>query len=174
MARPKGTKNIEAKPDKKGKDGMTPKQKKFCEEYLIDLNATQAAIRAGYSQETAFSIGSENLRKPLLRTHIEKLIDERSKRTLVHADFVIENLVEVSQRCLQKVPVMVFDPVEKKMVQKQDEEKRNVWAFDSIGANRSLELLGKHMKMFTDKVEEGGSKEVTIKVVHAKRDNNNP
>ena len=51
---------------------LTPKQKRFCQEYLIDLNATQAAVRAGYSEKTAYSVGNENLRKP----EIKKYIDE--------------------------------------------------------------------------------------------------
>lgn len=148
---------------------LTPKQEKFCQEYLIDLNATRAAIRAGYSEDTASVIGHENLRKPYLRSRIENLIDERSKRTLIHADFVIENLVEISQRCLQKVPVMVFDPVEKAMVQKKDEEERDVWEFDSTGANRSIELLGKHLKMFTDKAETDNKTEVVIKVKYERK-----
>ena len=150
---------------------LTPKQERFCQEYLIDLNATQAAIRAGYSKDTAGAIGHENLTKPEIRTRVADLIDQRSKRTLVHADFVIDNLVEVSQRSLQKVPVMVFDPTNKEMVQKTDEEGRHVWEFDSNGANRALELLGKHLKMFTDKGEMAG--ELTVKVKYAKRDNGN-
>ena len=60
---------------------MTKKQKRFIEEYLIDLNATQAAIRAGYSPETAGSIGNENLKKPEIRARIDKAIAERSRRT---------------------------------------------------------------------------------------------
>ena len=57
---------------------MTEKQKRFCEEYLIDLNATQAALRAGYSEKTAYSIGNENLKKPEIQEYIQK-----RKRTLV-------------------------------------------------------------------------------------------
>lgn len=60
---------------------MTKKQKRFVEEYLIDLNATQAAIRAGYSPDTAKSIGSENLTKPDIQARIAKAMAERSKRT---------------------------------------------------------------------------------------------
>ena len=52
---------------------MTEKQKLFCEEYLIDLNATQAALRAGYSEKTAYSIGNENLKKPEIQEYIQKL-----------------------------------------------------------------------------------------------------
>ncbi|MFT3679438.1 MAG: terminase small subunit [Ferruginibacter sp.] len=135
---------------------LKKRQERFCIEYLIDLNATQAAIRAGYSEASAKEIGYEHLTKPHIRTRIENLIDERSSRTLVHADFVINNLVEVSQRCMQKTPVMVFNAADKCMEQKVDDEGNNVWEFDSNGANKALELLGKHLKMFTDKVEQKG------------------
>ncbi len=71
---------------------VTKKQKQFCEEYLIDLNATQAAIRAGYSPESAYSSGQENLKKPEIRAHIDKAIAERSKRIGVNADRVVSSL----------------------------------------------------------------------------------
>jgi phage terminase small subunit len=132
---------------------LTDKQELFCNEYLLDLNATQAAIRAGYSRDTARSIGSENLSKPYLRTRISEMMRKRSEKLLIDQEFVIQNLIEVSQRCLQAYPVMVFDPVEKKMVQKGTDDGEPVWEFDSSGAHRSLELIGKHLKMFTDKTE---------------------
>lgn len=56
---------------------MTEKQKRFCEEYLIDLNATQAALRAGYSEKTAYSIGNENLKKPEIQEYIQKRLKEK-------------------------------------------------------------------------------------------------
>jgi len=62
------------------KAGLTPKQARFVAEYLIDLNATQAAIRAGYSPKTAFAIGSENLRKPLVAEAIKAGQAEVSKQ----------------------------------------------------------------------------------------------
>jgi phage terminase small subunit len=151
---------------------MTAKMETFCLEYLVDLNATQAAIRAGYSQDTAWSTGWENLRKPEIRARIAEMMDARSKRTLVDADFVVNNLIEVSQRCLQKVPVMEWNGELKAMAQKQDEAGNDVWEFDSQGANRALELLGKHLKMYTDKVEESGSKEMSITVKYDRKGNN--
>lgn len=127
---------------------LTAKQQKFCEEYLIDLNATQAAIRAGYSIDTAYSIGSENTKKPEIRARIGELMDARSERTLIHADYIVTNLVEVANRSLNAVPVMEFDPIAKEMRQKGSDAGEPVWEFDSSGANRALELLGKHIGMF--------------------------
>ena len=75
---------------------MTKKQQLFCEEYLIDLNATQAAIRAGYKPESAGSVGSENLKKPEIRARIDKAMAERSKRTGVNADRVVRELARVA------------------------------------------------------------------------------
>ena len=74
---------------------MTKKQKRFVEEYLIDLNITQAAIRAGYSPKTAYSIGSENLKKPEIRACIEKAMAERSKRTGINQDRIIMELAKI-------------------------------------------------------------------------------
>ena len=75
---------------------LTEKQKRFCEEYLIDFNATQAALRAGYSQKTAYSIGDENLRKPEIQSEIQTLIRKRSERTGINADIVIKELVKIA------------------------------------------------------------------------------
>lgn len=130
---------------------LNPKQKLFAKEFIVDLNATHAAIRAGYSEKTAKQIGSKLLTKVDLRAYVAELMDERSKRTMVDADYVVRHLIEVNGRCLQKVPVMVFDPIDKRMVQEQDENGNDVWQFDSNGANRSLELLGRHLAMFTEK-----------------------
>jgi len=63
------------------KDNLTPKQAKFCEQYMVDLNATQAAIRAGYSKKTAREIGKENLTKPLIAKRIKAAKEESSKDT---------------------------------------------------------------------------------------------
>ena len=74
---------------------LTPKQSLFCIEYMIDLNATQAAIRAGYSEHTAQRIGSENLSKPLIMQHLAHLLTERVKRSTKSADDVIKELESV-------------------------------------------------------------------------------
>ncbi|MEK4513610.1 terminase small subunit [Paenibacillus sp. FSL K6-2524] len=74
---------------------LTPKQKTFVQEYLVDLNATQAAIRAGYSVKTAEAIGHENLRKPKIAEAIEKAMDKRSERTEITADRVLQELAKI-------------------------------------------------------------------------------
>lgn len=73
-------------------DDLTDKQQAFCEEYVVDLNATQAAIRAGYSEESANNIGPENLLKPSIQKEIDRLKKARSKRTQITADRNLEEL----------------------------------------------------------------------------------
>jgi len=75
---------------------LTNKQSLFCKEYLIDKNATQAAIRAGYSKKTAESIGYENLRKPQIESRITKELAEQQDRTEVTADRVIAEIAKLA------------------------------------------------------------------------------
>ena len=74
---------------------MTAKQRKFCEEYLIDCNATQAAIRAGYSPKTAYSIGIENLKKPELKAYIDEQLELLRSQKTADAKEVLEYLTSV-------------------------------------------------------------------------------
>jgi phage terminase small subunit len=75
---------------------LNDKQQAFCREYIIDLNATQAAIRAGYSEKTAQQISSENLLKPLIQEMIQKLIKERADRTGITADRVLNEYAKIA------------------------------------------------------------------------------
>jgi len=81
---------------------LTDKQQRFVEEYLIDLNATQAAIRAGYSAKTAGSIGEENLRKPEIAAAIQEAQEARSKRTEITADRVLQELAKIGFADIRK------------------------------------------------------------------------
>jgi phage terminase small subunit len=81
---------------------LTPKQQRFIEEYLIDLNATQAAIRAGYSQDTANVIGCENLTKPYIAEAIAKAQAERSQKTKIDAEWVLRKATEVVEHCMSE------------------------------------------------------------------------
>lgn len=74
---------------------MNARQKKFCDEYLIDCNATQAAIRAGYSQKTAKQIGNENLTKPDLKAYIDEQLELLHNKKIANAQEVLEFLTSV-------------------------------------------------------------------------------
>jgi phage terminase small subunit len=84
---------------------LTAKQERFVAEYLIDLNATQAAIRAGYSEKTAKQMGTENLAKPVLAEAIETALAERSERTEITQDYVLATIMDTIERCKQAEPV---------------------------------------------------------------------
>jgi phage terminase small subunit len=75
---------------------LTDKQKVFCEQYLIDLNATQAAIRAGYAKKTARQMGTENLSKPVIKTAIEKAMVKAAEKASVSVDEVIAGIKEIA------------------------------------------------------------------------------
>ena len=152
---------------------MTKKQKKFIEEYLVDLNATQAAIRAGYSPDTAGSIGSENLKKPEIRARIEKAMAERSKRTGINQDRIIaelakiallnpKNLINFEEATIKEEAteedLVAVSSVRVKRFPTKDGEgiEREVKMYDKA---KALELLGRHLGMFKDKVEVSGLEE---------------
>jgi phage terminase small subunit len=148
---------------------LTEKQRRFCEEYLVDLNATQAAIRAGYSENTARDIGCENLTKPNIAAYIAKAQKEISEKTLITAEWVVNRLKAISDRCMTAEPVMVYDPDTKSMVESGE------YRFDSSGANKATELLGKHLGVFekdnSQKKPEGISPE-TLAIIAEKINNN--
>jgi phage terminase small subunit len=121
---------------------MTDKQTRFVEEYLKDTNATQAAIRAGYSAKRADEYGRQLLGKTGVREAIDKGLSEKSKRCQLDADWVLMNLKQVVERCMQTEPVL-----------NRDGEPTGEYRFDSRGAARGLELIGKHIGMFRDKLE---------------------
>ena len=127
---------------------MRLQQEIFVREYLIDFNATQAAKRAGYSAKTAGSKGEQLLKVVEIKKAIDAALAEYRKRNEVTVEYVISGLRTVAERCLQRAPVM-----DMKGEQVQDEEGRNVWKFDSAGANKALETLGKHLGMFTEKIQ---------------------
>jgi phage terminase small subunit len=112
---------------------LTPKQERYIAEYLIDLNATQAAIRAGYSEKTAHKQGSQLLGKTSIAAAISGAQAERSARTNITQDYVLESIVSAMERC------------------KQDD------TFNAAGVFKGAELLGKHLGLF-----QGETKGVTV------------
>lgn len=142
---------------------MTKKQKRFCEEYLIDLNATQAAIRAGYSPDTAGAIGAENLTKPEIQRAVARAMAERSRRTGVNAERVVLELAKVAFVNVGNV----IDATDATL--KEDAAPEDLAAIQSIKVKdmgemgiereirmadklKALELLGRHLGMFNDKM----------------------
>ena len=135
---------------------LSPKQQRFVEEYLIDLNATRAAIRAGYSKKTARAIASENLAKPNIQEAVAKAKRERSDATKVNAEWVLKQAVELHQRCMQEIR-----PVRNPMTREQvyDDNGHTLFTFNAAAANRSLEIIGKHVEVaaFKDLLEVSGA-----------------
>ena len=89
---------------------MTPKQERFVEEYLVDLNATQAAIRAGYSEQTARQIGAQNLSKLVIQQAIEAARNKRSERVELTQDEVVRDLRELRDICMGSSPPPPLPP----------------------------------------------------------------
>lgn len=140
--------------------GLTAKQELFVQEYLIDLNATQAAIRAGYSEKTAGQQGFELLKKPEIQSGINAAQQARVERTQITADYVLTTIHETVERCKQARPVLDRrgEPV---MVETEGGQLAPAYTFEPQAVLKGAELLGKHLKMFTDKVEHSGSVTVT-------------
>ncbi len=125
------------------KPKLTDKQKKFCLEYMKDLNATQAAIRAGYSKHTANRQAAENMSKPVIKAEIDKQKEKRSGRTKLTIDSVLTDLVEIKKQCMEKG--------------------------DMSTATRVSELEGKHLGAWKERIEhtdkEGGPIEVKHRAI---------
>lgn len=134
---------------------LTAKQRRFVEEYLIDLNATQAAERAGYSAKTAYSIGNENLSKPEIAKAIQAAMKEREERTHITQDYVLKTIVETIERCKQAKPV-TYKNGEPVYVETPNGEEAAAYQFDATAVLKGAELLGKHLKMWTEKSELSG------------------
>lgn len=166
---------------------LTDKQKRFCEEYLIDLNATQAAIRAGYSPKTAEQTASRLLRNVKVQEYIAKRQKELSRSTQITQERVIKELAliafsnnadyarVVEKKMQTEVDGMLVDvlgedgkpimyrTVEPVLTEELTEEQKRALAVIKKGRDglevkscdkvKALELLGKHLGIFTDKIE---------------------
>lgn len=147
---------------------LTPKQSRFVDEYLIDLNATQAAIRAGYSKKTARQTAAENLSKPHIEEAIQERMNRRSERTHITADFVLNGIAKNIARCEQGEAVR-DKAGELVMLQTEDGEVAPMYKYDAANVLKGYELLGKHLKLFTDKVEHGVSDSMAELIVAARK-----
>lgn len=145
---------------------LTDKQKKFVEEYLIDLNATQSAIRAGYSVRTANEQGARLLANVSIQEAISKAMAERSRRTGINQDRIVQELARIA---FVKITDVVDSDGEINTNASDDDlaciESYKVEDSDSVNGSSSkrevklaskikaLELLGKHVGMWNDKIQ---------------------
>ena len=138
---------------------LTAKQQRFCDEYLIDLNATQAAIRAGYSKKTARKIGQENLTKPDIKQYIENRMAEKEKALIADQDEVLRYLTSVLRGENQSTEIVVEGIgdgcSEARTIQKEPSEKDRL---------KAAELLGKRYGLYTDRVETEVDMELNINI----------
>jgi phage terminase small subunit len=140
---------------------LNDRQRRFIEEYLIDMNGTQAAIRAGYSKKTANEQASRLLANVNIKSALAAAQQRVAKRVEVSQDWVLSNLKTVTERCMQVAPVLdrKGSPV---LVENAEGDMVPAFVFNAMGANRSLELLGKHIGMFTEKVQLSGDSEKPV------------
>lgn len=163
---------------------LTPKQKRFVEEYLIDLNATQAAIRAGYSAKTAMEQGCQQLQKPKVQEAIQAAMNARSKRTEITADRVLQEIAHIAfddiknyldfrtekqlvgndpdtgepvYRYSQVIEMKDSKEIDTRSIQEVSFSPKDGFKFKLYDKQKAQNDLGKHLKLFTEKVEHSGT-----------------
>ena len=130
---------------------LTPKQEMFIREYLVDLNGTQAAIRAGYSAKTANEQSVRLLANVSIQKEISAAQQKREQRTEINADYILTTIRNTIERCAQAVPVY-----------NKEGEPTGEYRFDANAVLKGSELLGKHLALFTDRTKVEGE----IKIEH--------
>ena len=130
---------------------LAGKQELFCQEYVVDYNGTQAAIRAGYKEKSARVTASKLLTNANILARVHEIQKDQLDRLALSQDFVVLQLLETYKCCREPSPVLQYDPSTGEM------EETGMYQFDSKGALRALELLGKHLGMFNDKLHVSGN-----------------
>jgi len=156
---------------------LTDRQERFCLEYVVDLNATKAAIRAGYAEKNAYATGAENLRKPEIKKKIAQLQSEIAKRTEITADMVVRELAAIGfadvRECFDASgnlinPSKLPDSIAKVVAGidvievKKDVRVKKIKLWNKVQA---LESLAKHLGMYQ---QESGATAININVIDAK------
>ena len=152
-------------------DTLTQKQQRFCDEYLVDLNATQAALRAGYSKKTAYSIGVENLRKPEIQAEIQKRQNRLRNKLEITQEKVLRELAAIafangsdfakvvnigSLPTVEMIPTDELPPEKLPAIAgiKTTQTGVEVKLHDKV---KALELIGKYLSLFDGAAEQGQS-----------------
>ena len=132
---------------------LSPKEERFCQEYVLDYNGTKAAIRTGYKESNAASQAARLLKKAEVSARVRELQREMAERLALSQDFVVTQLIETYHQCKEATPVMRYNYDIGEM------EETGMYQFDGKNALKALELLGKHLGMFDkqrkDQVQEG-------------------
>lgn len=160
---------------------MTPKQARFVAEYLIDHNATQAAIRAGYSRRTAYSIGQENLKKPVIATALARKAGQQLASAELSATRVLEEIRRLALSDVRQLfdergdlrPLHTLTAEQAACIAGVEVIIKNAKAGDGVTDTihkikvwdkpKSLEMLAKHFALLTERVEHSGGLEVRWK-----------
>lgn len=163
---------------------LNDRQRRFCDEYLKDLNATQAAIRSGYSSKTAYSIGEENLRKPDIAKYLKERMIQREKRTEITQDMVLREYARIGffdprklfDETGRPLPIGQLDDDTAAVISGMDVatignaeqgvgEILKLKLADKKGA---LDSIARHLGMFNDKLDLGVTKELADKIAKAR------
>lgn len=132
---------------------MNERQKRFCDEYLIDCNATQAAIRAGYSEKTAYSQGQRMLKNVAVKTYIDEQLEQLHNEKTADAQEVLEYLTAVMRGTSTAAVLSMCGDGCQEVIEKAPDEKERL---------KAAELIGKRFGMFKEKVDVGGTIPVVI------------
>lgn len=155
---------------KNAKKGLTGKQRRFVAEFIVDLNATAAAERSGYSLKTAYSLGQRLLKNAEIQRHIQESMEKREKRTSITQDMVVQELARIAFSDPRDIASWGVDGVKLKSSEEiTDDQAASISEISETitekGSNlrikradkvKALELLGRHLAMFTDKQEHSG------------------
>jgi len=136
---------------------LTPKQRAFCDYYISTGNATESAIKAGYSKNTAAETGYENLRKPHIEKFIDEKLDEISSNRIADAEEIMEYLTKVIRDEETEETVVVINTGD--FISEAKAIDKKIGAKDKI---KAAELLGKRYRLWTDKVEVEGAIPIVI------------
>lgn len=139
---------------------LTEKQKRFADYYIETGNATEAAIRSGYSKRTAKEMGYENLTKPHIKGYIDEQLGQKDRARIASAEEVLELLTQMARGEMQEEQVVAYNKtyeIAKRQIAPRDRAK-------------AAELLGKRYSLFTDNVRHGGEVGINIEVDYAEED----
>ena len=133
-----------------GRD-LNPQYRKFVQEWMVDMNATRAAIAAGYSEKSAAQTASRLMRRTDIRSYRDALMAEAFEDLGVTRHSIASRVWEIYERCMQKKPVLIWSTADKEWIES------GVWQFDTKGALKALAMMLEMLPEMEDEDEGGGS-----------------